>query len=587
MFMLTDKGYRDLKSAIAACTLTAFAQFLPFAVVIQLFMVLLGSLSSGAVGSAGTPIEPQTLILLFVEGLAAAVLVFIASKNDYRKTYTATYLEAESARIRIAEHLRRLPMSVFNSKDLTELTTSVMGDVAIGEHVLSHVVPQVAANAISSTVVCALLAFFDWRLALAVYCTLPISLIIIVISRRVQTVLSKRHVDAKLKASAEVQEYLEGLEVIKACNLEGERSRTLDRALRTMKRLSIQTEFGVGVFVTGAQAVLQLGTGITVLVGAQLISTGRIELLPLLIFMLVTTRIYGPILVELTLLPELFHNIIATARTRRLMSLPVMNGSETVMPDGLDIVLEDVSFGYQSYKGKKNESSLAIKDVSLSIPAGSVTAFVGPSGSGKSTIARLIARFWDVQQGRITLGGVDVRDFDPEHLMEFMSFVFQDVVLFDDTVMGNIRVGRRGASDDEVRRAARAARCDEFIKALPQGYDTMLGENGATLSGGERQRLSIARALLKDAPIILLDEATASLDPENETAIQQALSALITNKTVIVIAHRLRTVLGANNIIVLDNGRVVEQGSGSELLATDGLFAQLYRTQQQSLAWSV
>jgi ATP-binding cassette subfamily B protein len=572
--MLTDKGYRDLKSAILACTLTNFALFLPIAVSFQLIIELLAALN-------GTPIRTEYLCLLFVEGIAAAVVVFIAGKNDYKKTYTASYLEAENSRIRVAEHLRGLPMSVFNSRGLTELTTSVMGDVATSEHVLSHIIPQISANAISTTVICVLMAFFDWRLALSMFCMMPVAFLVIFISRRIQDALSKRQVASRLEASAQVQEYLDGIKVIKACNLDGERFARLKNALIAMRRLSIKLEFGTGVFVTGAQALLQAGVGITVFVGSYLITAGQIELLPLLMCLLVVTRIYGPILTELTLLPELLYNIVATERTRRLMGIATVSGDTTAVPDGFDIVLRDVSFAY-------NEGAeQAISDVSMRINQGSVVALVGPSGSGKSTVSRLIARFWDVDAGSISIGGLDVCTLDPEHLMEYLSFVFQDVVLFNDTVFENIRIGKHDASRDEVLAAARAARCDEFVSRMPDGYDTLLGENGATLSGGERQRLSIARALLKDAPVILLDEATASLDPENEAAIQEALSLLVRGKTVLVIAHRLRTVASADCIYVLESGRVVQSGSHDALMAAGGLYRDMFLTQQESLGWSV
>lgn len=392
--------------------------------------------------------------------------------------------------------------------------------------------------------------------------------------------LGKKHAKAKLKASEEVQEYIEGIKVIKSCNLDGEKFETLENALRTMKDLAIKFEFGTGIFITGAQVLLQAGVGLTVFVGTNLLVGGKIELVPMLMFLLIVTRIYGPILTELVLLPELLYHQIALGRMRKLFEIQTMEGDAEKDISSYDISFENVDFSY-------NEGDDTIKNMDVEIPANGITALVGPSGSGKSTVSRLIARFWDVNKGRISIGGVDVRTLDPEHLMSYISFVFQDVVLFNDTVFSNIKIGNMDATEEEVIAAAKAACCEEFINRMPDGYNTILGENGSTLSGGERQRLSIARALLKNAPIVLLDEATASLDPENEALIQQAIGALIDGKTVIVIAHRLRTVVEADVIIVLDDGKMVEQGTHEELIKKDGLYHRLFSIQQQSLGWTV
>ena len=351
-----------------------------------------------------------------------------------------------------------------------------------------------------------------------------------------------------------------------------------------MKQMAIKMEFGTGVFITGAQMLLQAGVGLTVFVGTYLLTGGKIELIPLLLFFVIVVRLYGPVIVEFTLLPELFYHRIATKRMRTLLTAPVMEGDTEKQLTSWDIVFENVSFSYNAQNPNEN---VVIKNLTVAIPSDAITALVGPSGSGKSTISRLIARFWDVNEGCVKIGGVDVKTLDPEHLMSYMSFVFQDVVLFNDTVYNNICIGNMEATGEQVMEAARAACCDEFINALPKGYQTMLGENGSTLSGGERQRISIARALLKDAPIVLLDEATASLDPENEALIQQAISKLIAGKTVIVIAHRLRTVAGADKIVVLEEGRMVEEGTHETLMKSKGLYERLYRLQQESLGWSV
>lgn len=575
--ILTDKGYADLKKAVLACTLTNLSLFLPFMLTIQIFIELLRPLM-------GEEISWTRMGLYFGLGLAAAGLVFLASKNDYKKTYVASYMEAEASRIRVAEHIRKLPMSFFNSKDLSELTTNIMGDCTTMEHVLSHIIPQLLANAVSITLVCLMLALFDWRLALTVFITVPLALLIILLSRKIQGRLSEKHVEAKLAVSDQVQEYLEGIKVIKSCGLAGDKFSALDRTLRRMMQMAIKMELGTGIFVTGAQMVLQAGIGLTVFAGTYLLTGGQIEFIPLLMFFVIVVRIYGPIMTEFTLLPELFYMQISTSRMRTLVSTPIMQGDAEKEIKDYRIDFEKVSF---SYSGRLTPEETVIRDVTFSIPANAITALVGPSGSGKSTIAKLAARFWDTGRGTIKIGGTDVRTLDPEHLMSYMSFVFQDVVLFNDTVYNNIRIGKLDATEGEVLAAARAACCDEFVTALLEGYQTLLGENGSTLSGGERQRISIARALLKNAPIVLLDEATASLDPENEVLIQQAISRLIAGKTVVVIAHRLRTVAGADKIIVLEEGRVAEEGTHETLLAGRGLYEKLYNLQQMSLGWSV
>lgn len=577
ILMLTDKGYADLKKAIAACTLTNLSLLLPFGVTIQIFAELLKPLM-------GQEISWKNMWVLFGLSIVAAILVFLASKNDYKKTYVTSYMEAENTRISVSEHIRKLPMSFFNSKDLTELTTNIMADCQTTEQVLSHVVPQLCANGISITLACAVLAIFDWRIALSIFCTVPIALLIVLGSKKIQNRLSEKHVVSKLQASGQVQEYLEGIKVIKACGLDGAKFSALDDALRLMKKMAIKMEFGTGVFVTGAQMILQAGVGLTVFVGTHLLTGGKIELVPLLLFFVIVVRIYGPVLVEFTLLPELFYHRAATKRMRTLMEAPIMEGDTQKQLTSLNIDFKNVFF---SYNTKNPEEDMVIKNLTASIPSDSITALVGPSGCGKSTVSKLIARFWDVNGGQVKIGGVDVKTLDPEHLMSYMSFVFQDVVLFNDTVYNNIRIGKMDATKEQVMEAAKAACCDEFVRALPQGYQTMLGENGSTLSGGERQRISIARALLKNAPIVLLDEATAALDPENEVYIQQAISRLIAGKTVIVIAHRLRTVAGADKIIVLDEGRLVEEGTHETLMKNKGLYEKLYSIQQEAAGWSV
>lgn len=568
---LSDKGYKDLKKAIIACTLTNLSMLLPFCVTVMIFSELLTPFVGGE-------IQWNHIWMLWGAGIVSAILVFLAAKNDYRKTYIASYKESNTTRVRIAEHLRKLPMSFFNTKDLSELTTNMMADCSSMESMLSSTIPPLIANVITVTLTCILLAFFDWRLALCIFCTMPIAFLIIWLSRNYQKKLFARQVDAKLAASDQVQEYLEGMKIIKSCGLSGSHFSALDNALLTMKKIAVKVEMMVGVFMSSASMVLQAGIGITIFVGALLLVNGSIELLPLLMFLLMVTRIYGPILAILSQLATLLNLNVVTERMRTLLTTPAMEGDGKTV-ENCDIEMDHVTFRYNTED--------VIKDVSCKIPQGSVTALVGPSGSGKSTISKLIARFWDIQGGTIRVGGKDVRTMEPENLMKYMSFVFQDVTLFNDTVMNNIRLGNPNATDEQVMAAAKAAYCDEFVREMPDGYQTLLGENGSTLSGGERQRISIARALLKDAPIILLDEATASLDPENEVLVQRAIAKLVEGKTVIMIAHRLRTVVDADQILVLENGKLVESGTHNELMAKKGLYQKLYHIQQESLGWAV
>ena len=424
---------------------------------------------------------------------------------------------------------------------------------------------------ITITVVCSMFAFYDWRMALAIFISVPVAFLIIFASRRIQERLGKKHAQAKLEASEQVQEYIEGIKVVKACNLDSQQFQALEKALRTMKNLAIKFEFGSGVFVTGAQMLVQSGIGLTVFAGTSLLLNGKIELVPMLLCLLIVTRIYGPIITELTLLPELFYHQIAIRRMRTLMNIQPMEGDTEKPVKEYDIELKNISFRYNP------QGEETIKNVNVTIPAGAITALVGPSGSGKSTLSRLIARFWDVNKGQVEIGGIDVKELDPEHLMEYMSFVFQDVVLFNDTVYNNIKIGNMSATEEQVLAAAKAARCDEFIDKMPDGYQTVLGENGSTLSGGERQRIAIARAMLKGAPVVILDEATAYIDPENEAVVQKAISALTAGKTLIVIAHRLSTIINTDNIVVVKDGTIHAQGTHDKLLETCPLYRDMWQ----------
>ena len=572
---LTDRGYRGLKRAIAACTLTNLALMVPFAITVMAFGVVLMRLT-------GEDVDWRALWGLFAAGVAGLVVVFLCARNDYRRTYVTAYRETEATRMGLAEHLRRLPMGFFNQRDLSELTENLMGDVSSRESLMSSTIPQLVASCVSTAVVCAMLAFFEWRLALCVFVTLPVALGIVLAARRHERRLFERQTKARLAASAQLMDYIEGIRDIRACRQVGARSKPMRAALGTLRDLAMKVELAVDVCVSAATTVLQAGVGITVFVGTMLLSGGEVDVLTLLMFLLIVSRVYGPITSILSQLPNLLSLSGRTARLRALAEEPVAAGSGDAAGLGeRSIELRDVRF---SYDGNGDE---VLCGVSFTMEPGTVTALVGPSGSGKSTVAKLVARFFSPSSGAICAGGVDLAGLDEESWLRNVSVVFQDVTLFDDTVMENIRMGRAGASDEEVLAAARAAHCEEFVDRMPEGWGTRLGENGARLSGGERQRISIARALLKDAPVVLLDEATSSLDPENETLVQDALSRLCAGKTVLVIAHRLRTVAGADSIVVLDRGRVAERGTHAELMAAGGLYARLVRIQQQSLGWSL
>lgn len=526
-----------------------------------------------------TPLDTNHLWMLFAFGILSALLFFIVYRIEYRKTYTAAYNESMATRVEVAERMRKLPLSFFNQRNLADLTTNLMSNCFTIEHVMSHVVPQMIGYTLSSTIACIMLAVYDWRMALAIFCVLPLAIFIVFVGKKLEERLSQQHIKAKLAVSDQVQEYLEGIKVIKAFGLSEQKFRHLDSSLKNMMKAAIKFEFLAAVFVTGSTILLQTGIGIVILVGVTLVSNSTLNIFAFLTFILVSTRIYAPIIALMTLLPEFFHFLQSLKSMQKLRRTEPMMGRTDIDLTNFDISLNDVTFAYNQVD--------VIKNATITIPANKVTAFVGPSGSGKTTLSRLIGRFWDVKSGSIIIGNQTIGDIDPDKLMSYMSFVFQDVILFNDTIFNNIRVGNENATAEQIYDAARKARCDEFIMRLPQSYDTILSENGGTLSGGERQRISIARALLKNAPIILLDEATSSLDPQNEVLIQQAISELIYNRTVIVIAHRLRTIANADQIIVLDHGHIVEQGNFESLMAQSGLFYKLYTIQQQNQGWNV
>ena len=572
LLMLSDAGSKNLRQAIIACTISNLTLMLPFIILLQVIVSLITPLTNHLA------VNKSYLWLMVGLGILSSLLFLLCYQREYKKTYASAFGQAANTRIEVAEKIRKLPLSFFNRKDLSELTTNIMGDCATIENMLSHVVPQLIGYSCSSVITCVLLAFYDWRMASAIFCTLPIAFLIVIIGKGFEKKLGEKQVQSKLAVSNEVQEYLDGIKIIKGFGISGEKFKTLDRALKNMMWAAIKFEGISGIFVTLSTMVLKVGLGVVVLVGVKLIVIGSLDPITFLAFIVIGSRIYSPLISVLTLLPELFYMLTSIERMRSLQTESTMEGRNDVLLKDFSINIDHINF---SYKQKA-----VINDLSCVIPSNKMTALVGPSGSGKSTLLQLIARFWDVDKGMITIDGNDIKTIDPETLMLSMSFVFQNVILFDDTILNNIRIGRHDASDEEVKLAAKKARCDELIARLPHGWDTLIGENGSKLSGGERQRISIARALLKNAPIVLLDEATASLDPENEVYIQQAISELVKDRTVIVIAHRLKTIITADQIIVLDKGSIVEQGSYQQLIDNNGLFTRLYSLQKQQFSIS-
>ena len=570
-YALTDQGVQNTKKG---AFWTVIVNLVVMGGVSVLYLMMSGFMDTLTDGSPLPGVWlPIALTVLF------AVLSFVTHLQQYRATYGLVYGEVKATRLRLAERLRKLPLGYFGKRDLADLTETLMGDVNRMEHVWSHVLGYLYGAYISTAVIAVCLLVYDWRLAIACLWGVPVAFALLFGSRRFASRAAERTKAAGIRVSDGIQEALENVREIRATNQEERYLAGLNQKIDEHERIMIRGELGTGVFVNAASVIMRLGVATTILVGAQSILSGRIDFMLLFLFLLVITRVYAPFDQSLALIAEMFVSQVSADRMNEIYETPIAEGSETFAPKGHDIVFDHVSFAY--------DQKDVLRDVSFTAKEGEVTALVGPSGSGKSTCARLAARLWDVTKGSIKVGGVDIAAIDPEVLLRDYSMVFQDVVLFDDTVMENIRLGRRGASDEEVRAAARAANCEEFVRRLPKGYDTPIGENGARLSGGERQRISIARALLKDAPIVLLDEATASLDVENETKVQEALSRLLAGKTVLVIAHRMRTVEAADKIVVLDDGRVAEQGSPSELMAKRGLFRRMVELQRQSAGWKL
>ena len=570
-YALTDQGIKNTKKG---AFWTVIVNLIVMAGIGTLYFMTAGfmdTLTNGApLPGAALPV---ILVILFV------LLSFLTHLQQYKATYGLVYNEVKTTRLSLAERLRKLPLGYFGKRDLADLTETIMGDVNRMEHVWSHVLGYLYGSYISTALIAIVLIVYDWRLAIACLWGVPVAFGLLFGTRKFTANSAERTKKAAVRVSDGIQETLENVREIRATNQEERYLDELNKKIDAHERIMIKGELGTGVFVNAASVIMRLGVATTILTGAGLILSGRIEFMLLFMFLLVITRIYAPFDQSLALIAEMFVSQVSADRMTEIYETPVADGAEVFAPKGHDIVFEHVDFAYDKKK--------VLRDVSFTAKEGEVTALVGPSGSGKSTCARLAARLWDVTGGAVKVGGVDISTVDPEVLLTDYSMVFQDVVLFDDTIMENIRLGKHGATDEEVLAAAKAANCDEFARRLPQGYDTPIGENGAKLSGGERQRISIARALLKDAPIVLLDEATASLDVENETKVQGALSRLLQGKTVLVIAHRMRTVEAADKIVVLSDGKVAEEGAPQELMEKGGLFRRMVELQRQSAKWQL
>ena len=570
-YALTSQGVENVKKGTFW---TVIVNLVVMGGVSILYLVMSG-LMTALTGGASLPSALPVLA-----GLGIFVLLsFLTHLQQYKATYGLVYREVKATRLRLAERLRKLPLGYFGKRDLADLTETLMGDVNRMEHVWSHVLGYLYGSYISTAVIAVCLLWYDWRLMIACLWGVPVAFVLLFGSRKSTERQAEQTKEAAVRVSDGMQEALENVREIRAANQEERCLTGLYRKIDDHERVMVRGELVTGLFVNGASVIMRLGVATTILVGAQLILAGQIDFMLLFLFLMVITRIYAPFDQSLALIAELFVSQVSADRMNGLFDTPIAEGAETFCPKGHDIVFDHVDFAY--------DKEAVLQDVSFTAREGEITALVGPSGSGKSTCARLAARLWDVTGGSIRVGGVDIATVDPEMLLSDYSMVFQEVVLFDDTVMENIRLGKRGASDAEVIAAAKAANCQEFVSKLPHGYQTPIGENGAKLSGGERQRISIARALLKDAPIVLLDEATASLDVENETKVQEALSRLLTGKTVLVIAHRMRTVAAADHIVVLKEGKVAQQGTPKELMAQGGLYRRMVELQSESARWNL
>ena len=567
-YALSRQGAKDLVKGCVAC----FFQYLSLMVPIALLYYLVSDLMNGDAGYRKD---------FYIGGcVICVILILVTTWFQYNGTFFATYIESGVRRISIAEKLRKLPLSYFGKKDLADLTSTIMNDSAVLETAFSHFIPELVGSVASTTIVALGLFAFDVKMAFAALWVLPVSFAIVLSSSKLQQKLGRKQMDAKMACADGIQECIETVQDLKSNNAENEYLKGLFKKVDNVEKRMIVSEFGNAAFVVSASLVLKLGIASVALTGAYLLTRGELDVLTFFMFLLVASRLYDPLQGALQNLAAIISTKTNIARMKEILDHDVQTGSEQLTNKGYDIQFDHVKFAYDT-------SETVLEDVSFTEKQGEVTALVGPSGGGKTTVSRLAARFWDASSGKITVGGMDVSKIDPEKLFSLYSIVFQDVTLFNNTIMENIRIGRKDATDEEVIAAAKLANCDEFAMKLPDKWNSMIGENGCELSGGERQRISIARAFLKNAPIILLDEATSSLDVENETLIQSALSRLIKDKTVMVIAHRMRTVAGADKIVVLSDGKVAETGTPDELMKKDGIFAHMSKLQTQGQNWNL
>ena len=569
-YALSTQGAKDMIKACISVTVTNMAFMMSAGVLYTLISDLLGN-----------NLTKDRLPFYIICSIAILLLIAVTNFIQYNMTFLTTYKESGVRRTSLAERLRRLPLSYFGKKNLSDLTQNILGDCAQIETASSHWIPEIIGALISTTIVgLSLFIFFDWRMALASFWVIPVSLGIVLSCSGLEKKAVKKNAAVKLDMTDSVQECLESIRDLRANNAEDRYMEVLEGKIRKVEKMALFTELKMAVYVNSAAIILKFGIGTTAIVGGMLFARGDITLLTFFMFLMVVSRLYDPMQITLQNFAAVISVELQSERLDEVLSHEIQTGSEQKNNKGYDIVFDHVGFKY-------SDDTDVLKDVSFTAKQGEVTALIGPSGGGKTTISRLAARFWDVNEGKITLGGEDISKIDPETLLSDYSIVFQDVTLFNNTIKENIRIGREGASDEDIRRAAKLANCEEFINKLPDGYDTFIGENGSELSGGERQRISIARAFLKDAPIILLDEATASLDAENETVIQEALSRLIKDKTVLIIAHRMRTIANADHIVVLKDGVVAEQGSPEELSAYDSIYSNMTRQQNISQNWKM
>lgn len=564
----SPEGAKGLVKGVLACAFQNMAFMLPTCLLYFWVKDLLNGTTSGKA------------VFYLLGCIVCFGLILLTTWFQYNGTYFTTYKESGIRRLALAERLRKLPLSFFGKRDLADLTSTIMSDCEVLEKTCSHFIPGLFGSLISTVIIALSLFAFDWRMALAALWVIPVSIAIVLGSYRVQDRIQARTMAVKMDCADGIQEYIETLRDLKASNAEQGYLSGLSKKIRAVEKQSVTAELETALFVSSASMVLKLGISSVALTGSVLLVNGSIDVLTLFLFLMAASRMYDPMQGALQNLAAVIAMRTNVGRMNEILEYPVQTGSETMSNQGCDIVFDHVGFAY-------NSGETVLKDVSFTAKQGEVTALVGPSGGGKTTVSRLAARFWDNQKGCITVGGMDISKIDPEKLMSLYSIFFQDVTLFDNTILENIRLGRKGATDEEVLAAAKLANCEEFVEKLQDKWNTNIGENGCTLSGGERQRISIARAFLQDAPIILLDEATASLDVENETAIQEALSRLIKNKTVLIIAHRMRTVAGADKVVVLKDGIVAEQGRPDEVYARNGLYAHMVDLQSASQNWTI